>query len=497
MTDQSPYIIALIKTFKNPITYIGAGLVGVLSFSTRDFHWGYLTPFIVPFIVQYMTRCLTEEENAKERRKRPRHTNLGESRSSLPIIGLTQLGTILNECKHDRRTHLLLRIKINAATEVMRLTQDDGMTAESELIHLLEERITNSFAEGRIYKTDYSSFLVIMRGNFEAIRERVSRFAVEHSPFEIRKDDVTYYPELIIGCTALTADNADDFSRLEFAAQKAALISGRSYWHIDEDDAEYLEHKRKRTGLRLMRKALGEKEIGLFSQPIVSLQGELPLPKYELLMRHYKAADDIGSPFEILETAHYNNVTQDLDLHIVELLCKNFEQLFGIGGERLEAISINISGPSFATPLFGNILNELVTKYDVPKDKLILEITEDVARTELQDAEATMENFKAFGFKLALDDIGTGSSNFQNLKNFPVDYFKIDRAYCEELLNDTATYDFVTMIINVAKDRGKMIIAEGVPDDATLEKLREMGVDYSQSYLTGMPEELVAAPKYR
>ncbi len=412
------------------------------------------------------------------------------------MIGLTQLNHIFEICKGDIGDHILLRININAAAEVMRLSVKKGLLAESDLTLMIEDKIQGYFSNDLVFKTEYSAFLVILKGSFEHLQKKVAIFTAECSEFELTRDAITYYPKLVIGYTPLDDDNGDAFSRLEYALNKATLISGRAFWYINKDDPDYIEHKRKRLGLRQMRKALNEHEIGLFYQPIVSLQGVSDLPKYELLMRHYQSEREITSPVQILEAAHYNQVTQDLDMYIVELLCKNFSQLFGPKGERLGAISINISGPSFATPLFCQTLNEMVMKYHVPKEKLILEITEDVATTQIDDAEKTMQSFKNLGFKLALDDIGTGSSNFQNLKKFPLDYFKIDRAYCEELLTDKATRDFVTMIIDFAKDKGKLVIAEGIPDEATLQKLTEMGVDYSQSFITGRPSELVRAEKY-
>ena len=488
---------ALSKTFRNPYAYIGAAIVGLFTFIITANPWGLLASFLASFIVFALMRHMSELEVAKERAKlNQQHQEIGDGRSQLPMIGLTQLNHILEICKGDKNDHLLIKININAAGEVMRLSTKKGLLAESDLTMILETRIQGYFSDALVFKTEYSAFLVIMKGTFGHLRQRVADFAEEYSHFKLSREGVIYYPKLIIGCTPLDSNNGDAFSRLEFAIDKATFIPGSAYWYISEKDPEYLEHKRKRIGLRQMRKAIGEHEIGLFCQPIVSLQGSTELPKYELLMRHFKSAREIAPPYQLLEAANYNQVTQDLDIYVVELLCKNFAELFGPGGERLEAISINISGPSFATPRFSQTLNDLVNKYNVPKSKLILEITEDVTTTQAGDAEATMNSFKKLGFKLALDDIGTGSSNFQNLKKFPVDYFKIDRAYCQELLSDKATFDFVTMIIDVAKDQGKMIIAEGIPDEETLQKLTEMGADYSQSFLTGRPAELVRAEKY-
>ena len=73
-----------------------------------------------------------------------------------------------------------------------------------------------------------------------------------------------------------------------------------------------------------------------------------------------------------------------------------------------------------------------------------------------------MNKFKSAGYRLALDDIGVGSSNFKSLFDFPVDYFKIDRSYCESMRDNEAVRAFIQIIINEANKTNKKTIAEGI-----------------------------------
>ncbi|MEH6648745.1 MAG: EAL domain-containing protein [Motiliproteus sp.] len=230
-----------------------------------------------------------------------------------------------------------------------------------------------------------------------------------------------------------------------------------------------------------------------FAQPIVDLSRPQALPKYECLLRHYSDAE-VKGPGEVLHTAAYNKILPDLDLHVIEQICSQFVRLFGEQGERLEDLSINISGASYASPKFNEGLVRLFDRYQIPRHKIILEVTEDIANEDTEYALATMQQLKQEGFKLALDDIGIGSSSFINLFSFPVDYFKIDRAYSESLRENPQIRRFVQIIIDEAKARGKQTIVEGIPDQETLTLVREMGGDYSQSFITGVPAELIAAP---
>jgi EAL domain-containing protein (putative c-di-GMP-specific phosphodiesterase class I) len=91
------------------------------------------------------------------------------------------------------------------------------------------------------------------------------------------------------------------------------------------------------------------------------------------------------------------------------------------------------------------------------------------------------------GHFLALDDFGVGHGTFTYLKHLPVDYLKIDMQFVKDLLADPANGGVVQAIVSIAKQFEIRTIAEGVEDQATLEDLREMGVDYAQGYCIGRP----------
>ena len=94
------------------------------------------------------------------------------------------------------------------------------------------------------------------------------------------------------------------------------------------------------------------------------------------------------------------------------------------------------------------------------------------------------------GCQLSLDDIGVGSSNLANLSKYKVDFFKIDGTYITDILNNPYSELVVSFIRTAAELFDKKTIAEYVENKQQLEKLKSLGVDYSQGYLTGMPELL-------
>ncbi|MBL4801126.1 MAG: EAL domain-containing protein [Emcibacter sp.] len=483
------------KTLKNPATYIGIALIGGAVLLTKNYIWGFFIPFLIPLLIQATVRIHAEYKYQEM---------LGSDQETLPSDGpeiahisdISSFSNLFHAMQDSGGPHLLIKVQINPASEVIRLNEKNGLSAENTMIKRIERIIQQNFDDGMVVKVSFNAFMIILTGNYEDHETRLHHFIDENSPHLIKINDTVYLPKFLVGITPLCGHPGESFSRLEFAIQKAFLSSGRAYWYVAKDSSDFDKYRKKRIGLRLVRHALDDAELGLYAQPIVSLNNAPQKSKYEILLRHYLTATEINLPRQILEYANFNKISQDIDLYVINLLCQNFHRISESDPKGIDTISINLTGSSFTSPRFAGLIKGLVSKYSIPKDKIVLEITETIANQNIPKAIRTMEKLKDFGFKLALDDIGIGSSNFHNLSHFPVDYYKIDRLYTEEILENSETRRFVQLIIDIGKSKGKSIIAEGIPDKETLEVLTTMGVDFSQSFLTGKPEELVKAPKF-
>jgi EAL domain-containing protein (putative c-di-GMP-specific phosphodiesterase class I) len=495
-TDH-PIRRGLEKTFRNPMTYVGAFMVGGLSLYTYDYNWGFATPFLVPLLVQAITRVMAERDHHAAHMH---DVAISEAHDDgVPsLLNMDEMVEVLQGAYQHNDPRTLIKITINQASEVVRLSEPDHLVAEAGLLAHLEAVIHQEFEDGHVYQLAFNAYMVVLNGAYHEVSERLHDFAAANAPRRVNIAARAYYPKMIIGITELEENFGTSLSRLEFAVCKAAVSAEKTACYVPNGAPDFAEYQSRRSGLRILRHALDNAELGLFAQPIVPLDAESAVEarKFEVLLRHYQDAATIVPPMDILTFAAFNEATQDVDLYVVDLLCRNFQVLFGAEGERVDTVTINISGPSFISPRFSEAVIKIVQKYDVPVEKLVLEVTEDVANSAKKQAVLTMKRFREAGFQLALDDIGTGSSNFRTLHEFPVNFFKIDRSYCEEVVGDPSTRAFVQLIIDIGKANAKQIIAEGIPDEETRELLRSMGADFSQSFLTGRPEELICAPKF-
>jgi EAL domain-containing protein (putative c-di-GMP-specific phosphodiesterase class I) len=118
---------------------------------------------------------------------------------------------------------------------------------------------------------------------------------------------------------------------------------------------------------------------------------------------------------------------------------------------------------------------------------LRVEITESSLMNVREDATQALHELRAMGVHVALDDFGTGYSSLNYLRSFPVDTVKIDGSFIAQMLQDAKTGAVIGAIIDVARVLGMEVVAEGVEQQAQLDRLQELGCDVVQGYHTGRP----------
>jgi EAL domain-containing protein (putative c-di-GMP-specific phosphodiesterase class I) len=127
---------------------------------------------------------------------------------------------------------------------------------------------------------------------------------------------------------------------------------------------------------------------------------------------------------------------------------------------------------------------------------VIFEITETAAVQNLEGARELVEELTSLGFGVALDDFGTGYGSFTYLKHLPVTELKIDIDFVRGLAEDPTDQRLVKSIISVARNFNMKTVAEGVEDEATLQLLRTLGVDFVQGYHVGYPAQMTASAQW-
>jgi EAL domain-containing protein (putative c-di-GMP-specific phosphodiesterase class I) len=243
-----------------------------------------------------------------------------------------------------------------------------------------------------------------------------------------------------------------------------------------------------------LRDALAAGAFEIHYQPIVSLR-DRRVAHYEALVR---LADDrrgvLVAPGRFLEAAERYGLVTDIDRlvlgRVIALLAAGFA-----GGTAREgaAVAVNLSALSVTDErTLGHIEQELAA-HRVEPSRLILEITETAAISDMERARRFCESVQGLGCAVALDDFGAGYGSFHYLKHLPFTYLKIDGEFIRGLPGSRTDQLVVKAIAGVVRGMGRRTIAEFVGDETTLQMLAGYDVDYAQGFAIGRPRPMLAA----
>lgn len=281
---------------------------------------------------------------------------------------------------------------------------------------------------------------------------------------------------------------ATDILSAADASCYAAKDAGRNRVHVyHPEDIDLAVHRGQMQWVSKINHALEEDRFRLYLQPIVSLSEEDKDKKhYECLVRMIDKKGKIILPGAFLPAAERYDLSTKIDRWVFESAYTWLAKRPG-KHKNLISCSINLSGHSLNNEEFLNYIVNKLNEGKVLPSNICFEITETVAISSLSNAIKFMEILKNKGCFFALDDFGSGVSSFGYLKNLPVDFLKIDGMFIRDMINDPIDLEMVRSINEIGHVMGKKTIAEFVENKETLERLKELGVDYAQGYYMGKP----------
>ncbi len=299
-----------------------------------------------------------------------------------------------------------------------------------------------------------------------------------------------------IGVVHIHKDSGD-VAELLRAADSACYVAkahGRNRVHLYQpDDLAVAEHQQQIAWVSRIRQGLERNDFVLHYQTIRPLNAQGG-EHFEVLLRLRDSQGGLTPPGAFIPTAERYDLMPTLDRWVIRTALARLAPLLRQDSSRLCAI--NLSGQSLNDErMLGFILGEIAS-HRIPPASLCFEITETSAISHLGHARELAQKLRAAGCSLALDDFGSGLSTFSYLKELPVDFLKIDGAFVRNIEHNPVDRAIVSSIVQVAQAMGKKTIAEYVEDEACLNWIRKLGVDYAQGYFIARPqslEELCAA----
>lgn len=287
--------------------------------------------------------------------------------------------------------------------------------------------------------------------------------------------------------------NPSEIFRAADSACYAAKSRGRNKIYVYKpDDPELQKIRGEMRWVTRIGDALRNQEFQLYYQKIESIQ--VPEPNVfhcELLMRTEGDQHELVSPEAFIPSAERYNLMADIDRWVISTALPKIAELDAQAPEgRKNLCAINLSGQSLGDESFYEYVNGLMKRHHVNPASLCFEITETAAIANLESAIKFIRDMKARGCSFALDDFGTGMSSFTYLKQFPLDYVKIDGSFIRKMQNSPVDLAMVESVVRIAQVMGIKTIAEFVEDQETIDKLKGLGVDYAQGYGIAKPQPL-------
>ncbi|MEK3909856.1 EAL domain-containing protein [Paenibacillus sp. FSL H7-0331] len=289
-----------------------------------------------------------------------------------------------------------------------------------------------------------------------------------------------------IGISLYPNDGTDAETLLknaDIAMYRSKEKGGNSYHYYHPEMNKRSMH---RLSLEInLRKALERNEFHVYYQPFVDLShGEIF--GMEALIRWFHPEWGMVSPAEFIPLAEETGLIIPIGNWVLRQACIQNKKWQSLGNHPLR-VSVNISAIQFHQPQFVQIIEDTLEETGLDPSLLCLEITENVAMTNVPYIIETMQKLRSMGVFISIDDFGTGYSSFSYLKRFRVHTLKIDQSFIRDVTFDEENAAIVTALIAMAQQLKIKSLAEGVETKEQLDFLIMRGCDEIQGYVFSKP----------
>ena len=354
-----------------------------------------------------------------------------------------------------------------------------GFHEGDELLIKFAHMIDDAFSGSLVSRYSDDHFVVLTR--IDGAKNKIGVLSGE-----IKKLQKEVHLELKCGAYKPVGNEAD----ISLACDRARFACNSIKKHFDRTVKLYdknLEDKfqLKQYIVNNIDTAIANDYIKVFYQPIVRTSDSC-ICGLEALARWKDPNYGMLSPGLFIEILEEYRQIYKLDKYIIEAVCKDYRD--SVDNKKTFApVSINFSRLDFELCDIVGFLRECAEKYDVPKDFIDIEITESALIDQQDFLPNAIKNMRDFGYKVWLDDFGSGYSSFNVLKDYHFDVLKIDMKFLSGFKNNEKTRPILENIVGLAKQLSMISLTEGVEMQEQFDFLREIGCERAQGYLFSKP----------
>ncbi|MCI7759095.1 MAG: bifunctional diguanylate cyclase/phosphodiesterase [[Eubacterium] saphenum] len=271
-------------------------------------------------------------------------------------------------------------------------------------------------------------------------------------------------------------------------------LAKKSIKNKHNSDVAFYDGKIREISLRekdfenAMPQALENREFECYLQPKYGTNSR-EIVGAEALIRWNSKEFGFVCPGDFIPIAEKNGFVVELDFFILEEVCKMLRRWLDNGKTPI-VISVNQSRLHINDDDYIWRLREIVDKYEIPYEYIELELTESVFTEDADRMIAIMQKLHEIGFKLSIDDFGSGYSSLNLLKDIPADVLKIDREFFNGTVNSKKGRAVISSVVDMAKNLEMNVISEGVETQDQIDFLKEIDCNMVQGYYFSKPMKL-------
>ncbi len=251
-------------------------------------------------------------------------------------------------------------------------------------------------------------------------------------------------------------------------------------------DAQHLaQKKRKQTIRSSIQQAITSNQFKLFFQPKVRLDNGL-VESAEVLMRWQHSSLGWVSPNEFISLSELDGQIMQVGSWLLENSVAQLMAMRKQYGNNL-SLSINVSPRQLQSEQMVHELSYLLAETQIEPSCIELELTEGCVIKDLGQTASILNQLKALGVRIAIDDFGAGYATFAYLSKLPIDLLKLDKVLVDDIESNEDVINMLQSIIQLCKKMGIEVVAEGAENQRQVDILRGLQCDYVQGFVYSRP----------
>jgi diguanylate cyclase (GGDEF)-like protein len=396
----------------------------------------------------------------------------------------------LEVAEHERRPLAVMLLDVD---DFKAINDTLGHEFGDLVLKHIAQRLNDAVSEaGMLARLGGDEFAVVLEDGPEAAeREAHSLLAALDLPMDVDSLSIRVSASMGIACFPQHGRTVRELLRHADVALYCAKASDASFQTYAE---EYDEYSIDRLALAAqLRRGIERGELTVHYQPKAPLDGGATTAVEALVRWNHPQLGRIG-PDGFIPLAEQTGVIKALTGRVLE---SALEQCMRWREEGLNvAVSVNVSARNLLDHALPSIIRELLDRFQVPASALQLEITESRIVADLRRARKALDELRSMGVKIAIDDFGTGFSSLLQLQQLPIDEIKIDRSFVTRMETNQSDAVLVRSIIELGRNLGLHVTAEGVETESVRRSLRELGCDFAQGFHIARPATAEECRRY-